>query len=186
MDRATHGQSGRVAVCVHYAIVLSQFAAALGHRARCVAMTLDINSSYGHFVAEVFDEQRGKWIVHDANYDAHYEDGTPLGIIELADRALTGMTLTPFAYCGSGMPTGPARVVRIFRTHFATGRSYRCASVWRRNNLISDPSGMPPNHGSVVYTESDMVWYNPAGHDIAPMFPHRTANADYFTRPPDE
>jgi hypothetical protein len=179
-----HGQKGRVAMCVHFATVLSQFAAALGHRSRCLAITREINSMYGHFVTEVFDDAQGKWIVHDANYDAHYEDGQPLGITELADRALAGVIFKPFVRLGSGMPTAPARVVRGFRNHFATGTSYRCASVWTRNNMISDPTGMPPNHGSVVYTETDFTWYNPAGHDIAPMFPHRTAKRDYFTQPP--
>ena len=42
----------------------------------------------------------------------------------------------------------------------------------------------PPNHGSIAYCETEIVWYSPPGMDLAPMFPHRVAERDYFDRGP--
>ncbi len=152
---------------------------------RTLGITGGINGMTGHFVGEVFDQCREQWIVHDANYDVHYcDNGRPLSGVDLADRALTGVRLTKLAVAGRGMPTRPARVVRAFRRLFATGISYKNLSVWRHNNLVSDPRNAPPNHGSHCYCETGFVWYNPVPHDIAPMFPYRTANRRWFERPP--
>lgn len=179
-----HGQHGKVTMCVHYAVVMVGCAAALGHRARCIVITRDVNSMDGHFITEVFDRKLSKWVLHDPNYDVHYEDGEPLGAVQLAHRALADRRLNQWVVAGRGMPTRPGRVVRSFRSLFATGVSYRQLAVWLRNDLVSDPAAGPPNHGSIAYCETDMCWYNPDPHDIGPMFPYRTANADRLTAPP--
>ena len=184
MRAEAHGQRGKVAMCVHYAVVMAGCAAALGHKSRCIVITREMNSEDGHFVCEVFDKKRGKWILHDPNYDVHYEDGEPLSGVELADRAIAGLPFESWVVQGRGMPTKPGRVLVGFRSLFATGRSYRQMAVWLRNDLISDPAAGPPNHGSITYCETDLLWYNPEPQNIAPMFPYRTGKSSKLIAAP--
>ena len=181
-----HGQRrGRIVMCVHFGVVFASFAAALGHRARCVAITQDINSWKGHFVTEVFDERTGRWIIHDANYDVHYEDGLPLSGVDLAERAIAGKDCTDLVRSGPGMPTTQAGVMSSFRQYFATGVSYRVLGIWTHNNFVSDPTVAPPGHGNINYCETDFIWYAPAEleEDATAMFPYRCRSREKLTRP---
>lgn len=178
-----HGQEGKVAMCVHFAAVFAPLAAALGHLARCLAITPDFNTGDGHFMAEVWDERLGKWILHDPNYDIHYEDGQPLSAIEIADLSHQGESLEKRVKRGPGIPRKPRRVVGYLRV-FLTGRPFRITGIWARNNYVSDPAAAPPNHGSIAYCETDFVWYSPDGMDLAPMFPFRTGSRRYFEKAP--
>lgn len=168
-----HGGRGKVAMCVHFAVTFASFATALGHRARCVAITKDINGMDGHFVCEAFDHQQGKWIMHDANYDVHYEDAQPLSAVEISQRAGQG-SVASLVRAGKGMPTRPARLLRAFQQYFATGTSYALVGVWLRMDFITDPSVAPGHHGSVVYVEPQWVWHG-AGADRTAMFPRHAA-----------
>lgn len=174
-----HGGRGKVAMCVHFAVTFASLATALGHRARCVAITRDIDGLDGHFLCEVFDEQRGKWVLHDANYDVHYEDGQPLSGVEISQRVNEGATsLGHLVRAGDGMPSGPQRVVRAFDRLFRTGVSYRLVGVWSRMDFITDPSAAPGHHGSTVYAEPQWVWHD-AGAAATAMFPWH-ADAKWF------
>jgi len=180
-----HGQHrGKTVMCVHFGVVFASFAAALGHRARCVAITQDINSWKGHFVAEVFDAATGRWVVHDANHDVHYKDDAPLSGVDLADRAIAGIPCNRFLRPGPGMPTAHAGVMRSFEQYFASGVSYRVFGVWTRNNFVSDPTAAPPGHGSIKYCETDFVWYAPPELEdqATAMFPYRRQSRKEFAR----
>lgn len=178
-----HSGKGKVTMCVHFAVVFATFATALGHRSRCIALTNSIDGMTGHFVAEVFDEQRGAWVVHDANYDAHYEDGAPLSAVDISTRVAAGAAIRPMVRAGRGMPTKPARVLRGFRRHFATGASYRHVAVWRRMDFINDPALAAANHGSIAYCEPEWMWFVAPGVEADAelgMFPCRVEDSAWF------
>lgn len=177
-----HGQAGKVTMCVHFGAVFASLAAALGHRARCLAVTSDFNGWEGHFMAEAWDTGLGRWVLHDANYDVHYEDRRPLSGADISDLAHRGQSLEALVRRGPGFPKQPERVVNAFKL-FASGRPFRLFGLWSLNNYTSEPEAAPPNHGSICYCETDFVWYNPAGMDLAPMFPFR-ADRRYFDRAP--
>lgn len=134
-------------------------------------------------MAEVWDAARGRWVLHDPNYDVHYEDGRPLAAAELADRSHRGTGLEALVRRGPGFPKQPPRVVEAFPL-FASGRPFRLLGLWTLNAYVSEPAAAPPNHGSIVYGETDFVWYHPrSNEDLAPMFPYGAGRA-YFDAPP--
>ena len=179
-----HGHQGRIAFCVHFAVVFGAFAAALGHRARGVAVTDDFNSMNGHFMCEVWDDSLGAWVLHDPNYDLHYEDPRPLSAFDLADRSHRRRTMNRLVRKGPGTPKGPKYLIDLFRAHFATGTSFRCVGVWSRNDFVSNPAAAPPNHGATSYCETEFVWYDPPGMHLAEPFPYRAADRRYFDAAP--
>lgn len=180
-----HGRENPIAMCVHYGMVFASLAAALGHTSRGVAITENINGPDGHFMTEIFDCDLGKWVAHDANFDLHYENGEPMSIIDLAERSRAGKSLAAMIRRGSGFTSDCPRLNGLLKSKLATGKSFTSVAVWRLNNVISDPAAAPPNHGSVVYCETDFVWYVPNGtvKNLA-MFPHRTSDREYFSKPP--
>ena len=179
-----HGRGDTISMCVHFATLFVSLASALGHRARCVIICERFNEATGHFIAEAWDRRLGQWVLHDPNYDVHYVDGKPLSAVDIADRRHRGESLVKFVISGKGRPTGPPRVTDCFDEYFGTGRSYRCVGIWASNQYVSDPVVAPPNHGSIGYCETDIVWYCPAGMDLAPMFPYRVSRREYFEREP--
>ncbi len=182
-----HGRKGKVTFCVHFNSVFAALATALGHPARCLAITRDINGPEGHFVAEVFDQRHDKWVLHDANCDAHYEaEGTPLSGCDINDRVRRGEDCTPLARTGPMNQDLAPHLRPAWKDKFATGYCFLNLSVWARNDYISDPTAAPPNHGSVNYCETGFVWYTPsaAARQAVAMFPHHSASRQWFDRPP--
>ena len=180
------GREGTICMCVHFATLFASLAAALGHKARCVIVTGQLDQPTGHFMAEVWDDRLGRWVLHDANYDVHYVDGKPLSAVDLATRSHQRRPFHQWVVAGEGMPTGPPRVTDAFKEHFASGKSFRYVGIWSANQYVSDPAAAPPNHGSIAYCESEIVWYSPAGMDLAPMFPYRAGDREYFDRRPSD
>jgi hypothetical protein len=182
-----HGGPRPIAMCVHYGMSFVSLAAALGHRSRGLAITESINGPNGHFMTEIWDDARGKWVAHDPNFDLHYEDerGTPLSGVELADRARAGQSRAADMRRGPGFTSACPRLNGLLNGKLATGEAFALAGVWRLNDVIAEPAGAPPNHGSVVYCETDFVWYAPGG-DLAgtEMFPHHATDRPYFDAPP--
>ena len=171
------------AMCVHFGAAMTACATALGHRARCIVITREINSGDGHFVAEVFDEAQDKWVVHDANVDMHYEDdGRPLSAIELSALAQRGVDCTPLVSKGLAFDEAPPHLTELIEQHLLTGSSYRLAGVWTRNDYITDPRHAPPDHGRTRYTETDLLWYTPTAEigEALAMFPWHSGDASDF------
>jgi hypothetical protein len=138
----------------------------------------------GHFITEVYDEEQSKWVLQDPNYDVHYEDGECLSVVDMADRCLAGRDCSAFVRTGPAMPREPKRLTDSFSRNFATGRSYRLAGFWTRNDYISNPIVAPPNHGSMAYSETDFIWYTPREDCVSAtdMFPYRSASRELFER----
>jgi len=183
-DEWGHGRDQPIAMCVHYGMVFCSLASALGHTSRGVAITQNINSPHGHFMTEIWDRERAKWIAHDANFDAHYEiDGSPLSARELADVTRSRRRPASIRF-GGGFTSDSPRLNTFLNDKLRTGKVFAEVALWRRNDVISDPAAAPPSHGSVVYCETDLIWYSRQECPvIAPMFPYR-ADADYFNAPP--
>ncbi len=178
------GREDTICMCVHFATLFAALAAALGHGARCAVITEALDKQTGHFMAEVWDARLKRWILHDPNFDVHYADGEPLSMIDLARHAHQGRTFADWLVTGEGMPRGPAGLIEIFHDYFVSGKSFRLSGIWSRNDYVSDPAAAPPSHGSVSYCEPEIVWYSPAGMDLAPMFPYRVAERGYFDAMP--
>jgi len=181
-----HGCDGTIAMCVHYATLFASLASALGHSARSVVVTEKIDTPAGHFLAEVWDARLERWVLHDPNFDLHFEDGPALSAMDIADRNHRGESLQGCAVTGEDRPTVPEHLVDWFDDVLLSGRCLRCTGIWASNQYVSNPAVAPPSHGAVSYCETDIVWYNPVGLDLAPMFPYRTAKREYFDRKPQE
>lgn len=175
-------------ICVHYGAVFAALAAALGHRARCVAMTADLSGPFGHFVAEVFDQRQGGWVQHDPNLDLHYEraDGRRLSATELCDRSNAGQSLRDLARFGQGTPASPRRIVDFLDKHVLEGTPFRHVAFWARNDYISSPQIAPCHHGPMCYTETNFLWYSPGGDGSLDMFPYVTTDHRPFATPPKD
>lgn len=177
-----HGQKEPIVMCVHFGAVMTALAAALGHGVRCAVITADFNAPLGHFVSEIYDRAGARWVMHDANLDLHFEDGRPLSLTDLSDRAIAGRSCAASARPGPGLARTP-HLQEFYRDLVAPGKVFLKSSVWSRNDYISNPASAPPAHGSLVFQETAMVWYNPVGSEVAPMFPY-SAGAGYFAQPP--
>ena len=183
-----HGRAQPIAMCVHYGAVFAALAATLGHTSRGLAITEDIDGPNGHFMTEIWDRDLSKWIAHDPNFDLHYENGEPLSGVELADAARDGAINASVMRRGGGYTSACPRLNGLLNDKLATGKSFAAVGVWRLNDFVSNPASAPPNHGSVVYGETDFVWYTPhlgsSDESIMQMFPWRTVDHDYFLHPP--
>ena len=182
-----HGRRGAVAMCVHFGVTFTALASALGHRARCIAITGSMHQRSGHFIAEVYDRDSACWVAHDANFDVHYAEASgPLAAPDLAERAMHGADCSALVLRGPGFPDDVPRLVRAFETNFGSGRSYRHVGVWTRNDFTTRPAVAPPSHGANAYCETDFVWYAPdqtTRQQIA-MFPYQSSARRWFDRPP--
>lgn len=178
------GREDTVCMCVHFATLFAALAAALGHKARCVVISEALDKQTGHFMAEVWDARRKRWILHDPNFDVHYAGGEPLSLIDLARHSHQGRTFEDWLVTGEGMPQGPPGLIEIFYEYFVSGKSFRLSGIWSRNDYVSNPPAAPPSHGSVSYCEPEIVWYNPPGMDLVPMFPYAVADEGYFDAMP--
>jgi len=171
--------------CVHFGVVFAAFAASLGHTARCVVTTCNVNGPWGHFMVEVWDEERNKWVLHDPNYDIHYMDREPLSIVQLVDMACRSEKgFERFVRTGPAMPSKPKRLVTFFRRYLLTGKSFRIGGIWLDNNYVSCPAVMPPSHGATAYKETNVLWHCPTDMSPVEMFPYRTSNRQIFERQP--
>ncbi|MCE9589978.1 MAG: transglutaminase-like domain-containing protein [Planctomycetes bacterium] len=181
-----HGWKGPIGFCVHYGTAMVGLAGALGHKARCVAVSGNLNTHMGHFMTEVWSDRHDKWVLHDPTVDAHFEyGGRPLSLWELTDLRHAGL-----------MPRVTPRTGRAhrephksnLRNFIADCRVLDLAGVWLRNDFVSDPTAAASSHGHVIYCETEWVWYltagRPEGARSAAMFPHRTGDRAYFDAPP--
>jgi hypothetical protein len=178
------GHSGQrpIAMCVHYGVALVSFCQALGIPARCAVLMGTPNGFDGHFVAEVWFEEYGKWVMVDPNADAIcWKDGKPLSIPEIQQA---GDDLRGVIEWGPGsnfQRTFP-HMVEFIQENLEKGVCFRHRSVWHRADLISHPELSPPGHGSVSYCETGLVWEKRdlGNFGMFPLF----AEPEYFDAPP--
>ena len=182
---AREGHNGKrpVDMCVHYAVALVSACQVLGIPARCAVLTGGTNESNGHFVAEVYLPEYGKWIMVDPNTDGIcWKDGAPLSIGEIQRE---GDDLSGVFEWGKGhafQRTFP-HIVEFIRDNLERGICFRCRSIWPRADFLAHPELSPPGHGSLAYCETALVWEKRDLERGFGMFSH-FGGADYFDAPP--
>lgn len=183
--QAGRGHDGRtpIVMCVHYAVVMVTCCLALGIPARCAVFTNEVNGSDGHFTAEVWFPELGKWVMVDPNLDAIlFKAGVPLSVKEIQ---AAGVELADLIEWGPGHafqmrnPVIAAWVPRTYRN----GVCFRQRSLWPRTDFLSHPEQSPPGHGWSAYCETDLVWERDDLEQGFGMFA-RFGDADYFDAPP--
>ena len=180
-QRGHHGQRP-IAMCVHYAVALVSCCQALGIPARCAVVTGGINGGDGHFVAEVWLAEYGKWVMVDPNSDAiAWKGGAPLSISEI-QREGAGLGALLQWGPGAEFQRGFPHMVEFADNIMNKGRCFRHRSVWWRADLLSHPELSPPGHGSTAYCETGLVWEKRDADQLG-MFP-AFADPEYFDRAP--
>jgi transglutaminase-like putative cysteine protease len=183
--QAARGHDGRepVVMCVHYAVALVSYCLALGIPARCAISTESINGFKGHFTAEVWFEELGKWVMVDPNMDAIlFEGDNPLSIKEI-QRA--GSDVTDLIRWGPGheFQVKNPLIAGWIPDTYLNGICFRHRSVWPRTDFLSRQELGPAGHGSTSYCETDLVWETGDLHEGFGMFPY-FGDQDYFDAPP--
>ena len=181
------GHNGKrpIAMCVHYAAALVSAAQSVGLAARCAVTTEAPNGGAGHFVAEVWDPEDGRWFVVDPNSDALFvADGELLTMTQIQQM---GASIGDHIEWGPGTEfqlTFP-HIVEFCETNLKQGVCFEHRSVWHRADLLTRPWLSPPGHGSLTYCETGLVWEErdlDRGFGMFPSF----GSPDWFDEPPVE
>jgi Transglutaminase-like superfamily len=178
-----HYNLSPVVMCVHYGVVLAMSCIAVGIPARCAAFTGGINDFNGHFTAEVWIEELGKWIMVDPTVDAiMFRDGTPLSVGEIQDAHEPLAALVQFGPGNSFQMENPL-IKPWMQDNFLEGVCFRHRSLWPRVDFFTHPELTPSGHGSTSYCETNLVWETSdlqGGFDMFPLF----GSNEYFEQPP--
>lgn len=178
-----HNALPPVVMCVHYGVTLASCCLALGIPARCAAFTGAINGFNGHFTAEVWLEDIGKWVMVDPTIDAMlFRNGVPLSVSEIQQAEEPLADLVRF---------GPGRAYQVqnpliepwIPENFLQGICFRHRSVWPRMDFLTHPELTPSGHGSTSYCETLFVWEARDLDEGFGMFPSFGA-PEYFDAPP--
>jgi hypothetical protein len=184
--RVRTGHDGRlpIVMCVHYGAAFVSCAQAAGLRARAVITADTINGYCGHFVAEVWFDEYGKWVLVDPNLDASFRQaGVPLSAREVQ---AAGSDLSDLVEWGRGteFQRRYPHIEAFVCDNYLRGRWIRSRSNWARADFLSRPDLTPPGHGMTAYCETSLVWdaeLRPRGFGMFPYFGDR----DYFEAPPE-
>lgn len=157
LKRGLNGQLP-VLMCMHYSVAFVSFCHVLGIRARCAALANSPNGSDGHFVSEVWFPVLKKWVMVDVNFDIiMWKDGVPLSISEIQ---AAGSNLQPLVEYGQGSSfqlRNPA-VKQFFQSNYLQGKCFTHRSIWPRTDFLSRPDLSPVGHGTMAYSETELVW----------------------------
>lgn len=181
--QAGHNGKRPVAMCVHYAAAFVSCAQAVGIPARCAVLTEAVNGFNGHFVAEVWFDEYGKWAVVDPNADALFvKGGAPMSMGEVRAAGENLKTHIEYGRGAEYQRTFP-HMVEFVRENLERGVCFGHRSVWFRSDLLGRPEFSPPAHGSLSYCETGLVWEQrdlDAGFGMFPWF----GDASYFNAAP--
>ncbi|MDB5271600.1 MAG: hypothetical protein JWP58_4640 [Hymenobacter sp.] len=184
--RRNLGHAGNlpVVMCVHYAVVFVSACQALGIPARCAPLTGAVNSMSGHFVAEVWMEQWGRWVMVDPNFDLTING--PDGPADLRTIRELGRDLKPHINAGKGIASHLAASAERtwFENILLKGIVYRDRAMWPRSDFLSRPELAPPGHGGTAYSETEIVWETRSLHRGFGMFQYFGDEA-WFDAPPE-
>jgi len=173
-----------VVMCVHFAVVFVSACQVLGIPARCAPLTGARNSLNGHFVAEVWMERWGRWVMVDPNFDLTIEG--PDGPADLRTIRGLGDDLKSYVRAGTGIDSHlavPAQR-KWFENVLLKGAVYRDRALWPRSDFLSRPELAPPGHGAAAYSELGIVWESRSADRGFGMFQLFGDNA-WFDAPPE-
>lgn len=180
-----HAVANPVVMCVHYGVVFTAAALAVGIPSRNICSTSELGKGCGHFISEVWMEEWAKWCAIDPTADLVYvRDGVPLSAGELHPNR---EVLHSLAVRGTGFGHFQEDDRRIgLDEAVQRPETYRYWSVWPRSDYLSHPEMTPPSHGATAYSESDWLWLRPEdGYDLG-MFPYLLGLEELQEPPPDE
>jgi len=183
--RLGHNGQRPIVMCVHYAVAFVSCCQAAGIPARCAVSMGTLNGSDGHFVAEVWFAEYGKWVMVDPNLDAIlWRDGVPLSVKEVQEAGDALSNLVEWGP-GNAYQRQYPHIVQFIQDNFLKGLFIRHRSIWPRADFLTHPELSPPAHGSIAYCETSLVWeQRELGRGFA-MFPY-FGDAAYFDAPPTE
>ena len=185
LDRASRGVENFI--CMHYSVSLVQCCLALGMQARVINLHRGISDTYvvgdeafcdppvdEHVVAEVWTADTGSWVMHDTDFDCHYERaGVPQsawGIHQaFVDKELDELDCRRGPH--SRAFTALADEIEEDGEFFASDLPsyYAHVSVLMRNDFLADPDGpVPVAHLTDAATEP-ILWHR--GSDLR-LQPH--------------
>lgn len=183
--RAEFGQyqPNPVAFCVHFGVVYTMSALAVGIPARCVCGTAStLARKSGHFISEVWMERWANWCHVDPMCDfAFIQDDVPLSTDEVSrlSRAAAAKVLDR----GPGLDREPVERQDAWASAYGCGECFRHWAVWARNDFFSRPDLTPPAHGACHYCETNWVWADDGTDADTAMFPYH-ASAGKLAAPP--
>lgn len=179
-----HAKPDPIVMCVHFGVVFTIAALAIGIPSRNLCCTNDLKKGAGHFVSEVWMERWRKWCYIDPSLDTTYSaDGTPLSTAELYARR---NELRKLAQRGSGFKRFPKERQVFASARLSQGETYRCWAVWPRNDYLSHPEHTPSSHGATAYLETDWLWRRSNDKCDLGMFPYHLEREALLAPPPDE
>jgi transglutaminase-like putative cysteine protease len=171
-----------VVMCVHYAVTFVAACVALGIPARAAVLVDHASGKSGHFVAEVWLANAGRWVMVDPNLDAMFFDGErPMTIDEIrASGDLPGRVRWG---AGTAFQLERPAMRTWVRDTYLTGICFRHRAVWPRSDFLARPDETPPGHGCTAYSEADLVWMAPDVERGFAMFRYFAESA-WFAEPP--
>lgn len=174
-----------ITMCVHFGIVFTTCALALGLPARSICCKGGGLHDGGHFISEVWSDRWLKWCQVDANTDVVFlRDSVPLSVAELS---MVGHEAEALAVTGPGYAQQNDYIKGFVREFMFSGWVYEHWALWPRNDYLSHPESTPPAHGSPEYVETDWLWAEPAQHrEHLAMFPQLLPAESLQAPPPPE
>jgi hypothetical protein len=160
-QKSVHLGKRPVAYCVHFAIVMVQFCAAVGIIARPVVMEEDLpECPTGHFCCEVWAPEWKRWVFFDPDADAVYEhQGQVLSMAQLSDACLAGYFKEVKRLDGPGYGNDPRITGHLGFAKFEKYEGFRRWAVYPRTDFFSSPDVHPVQHGATEYREPQFIWY---------------------------
>ncbi len=181
--KSGHNSRAPIVMCVHFAIALVTQCMAAGIPARAAIFTGAINGFNGHFTAEVWFEEYGKWVMVDPTVDAIlFRDNVPLSVTEIQQ---SGDDLSDLIRWGAGNAYQMQNPVisSWIPINLTSGVCFTHRSTWARTDFLAHPEFSPPGHGETAYCETGLIWEErdlQAGFGMFPYF----GSAAYFDAPP--
>jgi len=182
---AAMGQGGHptVTMCVHFAVAFVSACQVAGITARCAVTTANVDSGNGHFVSEVWFPSLNKWVMVDPNMD--YVVCVGDNLLSLPEVHALGSAIKKHIVYGPGTEYQKQyEHMRLFLENgIESNTCFKYRGLWPRGDLLSNPRFSPPDHGSLNYCETDIVWESRNLHEGFGMFRY-FAKDDYFSAAP--
>lgn len=160
--RQHRGYGGKppVAMCVHFSVLYAQACLAYGFTPKLVVLGQTEPAALdGHFVAEVWNDDLGKWLLMDSDLDVHFEhNDLPLNALEVHRLWEQGNASKIQIKTGKTFPQKPPALKRFLKHHLLNG-GYQHWGMIPRNDFFSHPECFPVEHGVHLYHQTHFVWW---------------------------
>jgi hypothetical protein len=178
-----HAGQPSITMCVHYAVAFVSSCQVAGIPARCAVTTAALDGSDGHFIAEVWFPDLHKWVMVDPNVDYVVRNGDNL--LSLPEVRALGSRIKDHIDFGPGTEYQRQydHIVKFIEKFVEKNTCFKHRGLWPRADLLSNPRFSAPDHGSVNYCETDIVWETRTRDEGFGMFRY-FGNEDYFNSTP--